>query len=92
MSDAFCRLRGRPKSLGGLTAFSGAVLTLLLSTLQVRHHEAWIFDMMRFHFAWLKNLDAACDAMTCSGHGICMNGECVCDRLYSGEICQNEGS
>ena len=29
--------------------------------------------------------------MTCSGHGTCVNGECVCDRLYSGEICQNKG-
>jgi hypothetical protein len=39
----------------------------------------------------VKNLDAVCDAMTCSGHGDCVNGECVCDRLYSGEICQSKG-
>ena len=40
----------------------------------------------------VKNLGAVCDAMTCSGHGTCVNGECVCERLYSGEICQNKGS
>ena len=35
---------------------------------------------------------AVCDNMTCSGHGICRNGKCVCDRLYSGDICQNKGN
>lgn len=35
--------------------------------------------------------DAGCNAMTCSGHGSCSAGKCVCDRLYSGEFCQNKG-
>ena len=36
--------------------------------------------------------DAVCNAGTCSGHGTCNNGVCSsCDRLYSGEFCQNKG-
>ena len=29
--------------------------------------------------------------MTCSGNGRCENGRCICNRLYSGEFCQNKG-
>ena len=46
---------------------------------------------MCINLAMCMTLDAVCDNMTCSGHGTCMNGECICDRLYSGEICQNKG-
>ena len=37
------------------------------------------------------NTDALCNAGTCSGHGNCINGVCQCDRLYSGDFCQNKG-
>jgi hypothetical protein len=38
--------------------------------------------------------DAVCNNMTCSGHGSCnaTTGVCECDRLYSGDFCQNKGS
>ena len=34
---------------------------------------------------------AVCNGMTCSGHRSCVNGECVCERLYFGQFCQNKG-
>ena len=34
---------------------------------------------------------SVCNNMTCSGNGQCEDGRCICNRLYSGEFCQNKG-
>ena len=47
---------------------------------------------MLVHVGCYFHLDAVCDNMRCSGHGTCVDGECVCDRLYTGEICQIKGT
>lgn len=34
---------------------------------------------------------SVCNNMTCSGNGQCEDGKCICNRLYSGDFCQNKG-
>ena len=51
-------------------------------------HRLWTVPW--YHYSY-TSVDAACNNMTCSGNGRCEDGECVCDRLYTGEFCQIKG-
>lgn len=46
------------------------------------------YNMSGFNLSYRMN---ACPSdsedVECSGHGMCRNGFCICDDLYSGEAC-----
>lgn len=84
--------RPRKYYLGSSICLSGiGVSELPISSAASWHlvaHPPWVIDTLPLCFVFFFFLSVDCLDPTCSSHGVCVNGECLCSPGWGGLNCE----